>query len=99
MSGAIDGIIGQVALPLPDGKVRTATLHTDRSWSFDPPFPGAVAVAEAITRDVLERISDDYGGPSDGPFGPRQLHEAAAKLGGRVTRWPDWTELPAGTIY
>lgn len=76
------------------GTRHVATLSEDGSWSIDPPLDPAMW---AIGR-LLELISEDYGGPWDGPFGPRQLAEAAQLLEGTATIHPS-EPMPPGTIY
>lgn len=75
------------------GTRHRAALHANGTWSIDPPLELGWPIEQQ-----LEFISADYGGPSDGPFGPRQLAEAAEFLGGETTIHPS-EPMPPGTIY
>jgi hypothetical protein len=65
--------------PGPDGDIAyRATLDdSTRAWTIEPDDEFLWAI-----RVRLAEISEGYGGPADGPFGPGQLAEAAAQLGG-----------------
>ena len=69
-------MIGQVRF-LRHGIARVASLVEDGTWRVLPPLPRAEA---AVVDPVLAAISAGYGGPGDGPFGPRQISEAATYL-------------------
>lgn len=80
------------------GVRRVARLDEDGSWWVVPPLADPAHAAQ------LDAIAARYAGPSDGPFGPAQLHEAAAYLrlvGFEITsthvepREP----MPPGTVY
>jgi hypothetical protein len=47
---------------------------------------------------MLSEAVEGYGGPSDGPFGPRQLAELAGRLHGTFTLEPK-EPAPTGRIY
>jgi hypothetical protein len=59
------------------GVRRVVTLDEARNWTIAPPLDDELAATMAT---VLEGIADDYGGPADGFFGPRQIAEAAAAV-------------------
>lgn len=78
-----------------DGREHSATLAEDGSWEISPPLPASLADPALAS---LDRISDDYGGPSEGPFGPIQLARAASVLNGTYAVEPKIPD-PPGTLY
>lgn len=73
------------------GNTQTrAVLTSSRVWKVSPHPPGAW-----IDRfgERLQKIADDYRGPSDGFYGPRQIHAAAKLLDGHGVIMP----IPAHT--
>jgi hypothetical protein len=73
------------------------TLHDGRYWEIERPRAVPREMLDAIALR-LDAIVDAYGGPSDGPFGPRQIQEAADLLGGVPYVEPK-AESPAGSIH
>jgi hypothetical protein len=71
-----------------DGGEHTAELRADRTWHVpdDPIFERFLD--STYGRDAVDA---DFG-PANGHFGPQQLHEVAARIGGVAHIEP----LPAG---
>lgn len=93
-------MVGSIAF-MKAGIRRTAVLSEDKTWSISPPLQGD---AGRWLAGALADVSAGYGGPWDGPFGPRQLDEARAVL---VLAGYDVVSvhltpkrpMPPGTIY
>src|SRR4051794_15494077 len=70
-------ILGTVTWP---GGKPVATLHADGTWSV----PGE----EWQEGTIKALFSDEYRGPSDGPFGPSALAALAEAVGGKAAVVP-----------
>lgn len=74
---------------------HTVTIEDDGNWKVDPPLDGLFS--EAFS-DIMDDMKESYGGPSDGPFGPKQLAELARRLDGTYELEPK-EEMKSDTIY
>lgn len=61
-----------------EGSYYVATLNDDRTWSFEPALPWYWS---KVLPPFLGWINEEYGSPSDGPWGYCQLRDAAKYLG------------------